>query len=78
MVSFGLSTPLSTIFPKQEGRILRFDKLSDSFLPLQEKELREYFISHLSIGHHAELALNYESRRKDHNRSVVNKLIFGV
>lgn len=57
---------------------MRFDKVTATFLPVEEKELREYFISHLSIGHHAELALNYESRRTQHNHSLLNRLIFGV
>lgn len=70
--------PPGTPFANQEGRILRFDSASGSFQSLPDKELRQHFISHLCIGHHAELALNYQSRRKEHSHSLLNRLIFGV
>jgi hypothetical protein len=62
----------------QEGTILRLDPQSNTFSPIHERVVKEYFLSHMSIGHHAEVFANYETRRKEESSSLFNKVIFNM
>lgn len=62
----------------EEGTILRLDPLTNAFQPIHERTVKEHFLSYLSIGHHAQLIANYETRRKDQGNSFVDKMVFNV
>ena len=62
----------------QEGTILRKDSESNTFQPIHERVLKEHFLSHLSIGYHAQLIANYESRRKEEKGSFMDKCVFSI
>lgn len=62
----------------QEGAILRVDNQSNSLQAVQEKTIKDHFLSYLAIGQHAELSANYQMRKKEENSSFINKFIFNV
>lgn len=64
MGSAYLSRLKGKIFHIKEGNIFKVDPKTNLFSPLKVKKLKENFLSHLSVGHHSQLAASYESNYK--------------
>lgn len=72
------SRPRGKSHINQEGVIMRKDSETNTFQPINERVLKESFLSHMSIGHHSQLIANYEARRKDEKGSFVDKFVFNL
>ena len=72
------SRPRGTSHYNQEGVIMRKDGETNSFQPINERVLKESFLSHMSIGYHSQLIANYEARRKEEKGSFVDKFVFNL
>lgn len=57
---------------------MRKDGETNTFQPINERVLKESFLSHMSIGYHSQLIANYEARRKEEKGSFVDKFVFNL